>query len=31
MGEVSLTQQGRSLNLRALNVIKEKSHFFEQA
>ena len=31
MGEVSLTQQGRSLDLLALDVIKEKSHLFEQA
>ena len=31
MGEVSLAQQGRSLDLWALDVIKEKSHFFEQA
>ena len=31
MGEVSFTQQGHSLDLWALNVIKVKSHFFEQA
>ena len=31
MGEVFLTQQACSLDLWALDVIKEKSHFFEQA